>query len=87
MLWPIRQESLGDKFLRILLYSLFLDLSLFPHGGLPVLRTPYTGGFIVSRGTARGTARLPERMIAVLNQEQQTRDYAGSMSGFVVQSI
>jgi hypothetical protein len=83
MLWPIRQESLGDKFLRILLYSLFLDLSLFPHGGLPVLRTPYTGGFIVSRGTAR----LPERMIAVLNQEQQTRDYAGSMSGFVVQSI
>ena len=45
-----------------------------------MLRTPYTGGFIVSRGTAG----LPE---TVLNQEQQTRDYAGSMSGFVVQLI
>src|SRR5579864_5784931 len=68
MFWPIRQESPGDELFRILALA-SSDMSRFLHEGLSRLRTPYTGGFVVSR------VRLGwPRMIAVLNQGQQPRD-------------
>src|SRR5579864_213385 len=49
MFCPIRQESPGDELFRILALA-SSDMSRFLLVGLSRLRTPFTGGFVVSRG-------------------------------------